>query len=134
MTRKNGLLNLILSLTLSFGMAQSSAAQTAKYNRAGDLVSITNLLPDVSGCEAPKVFTGKIIKADSFDSNNVVGFEFLLRLAAGKAEKLQAAISLDEGALIVDFENLMQKNRQLRIKARRCGSGGFWTAEEIKRL
>ena len=122
------------SLGLLLGLAQFIPAQTAKYNDAGDLIRITRLLHETTGCEPPKTFTGKITKVESFESDNAVGYEFSLRLGTGKTQKLQASITLDEGAVVVDFENLMQKNRQLRVKARQCGSDSFWTVEEIKRL
>lgn len=127
---------LILSFAFLPGAAQITDAQTktVKYNNAGDLIWISNLLPDATGCESSKTFAGKIVKVESFNSDNAVGYEFALRLVNNKQQKFQASISLDDGAVVVDFENLLQRNRRISVKARMCGSGGFWTAEEIRRL
>jgi hypothetical protein len=133
---KNTMLKMAASFTIFLGLATICFAQTEtnKYDDASDLIWAGNLLPDATGCEAAKVFIGKIVSVESFESENAVGYEFSLKLANGKQQKLQASISLDEGAFLVDFENLLQKNRRISVKARMCGSGGAWTAEEIKRL
>lgn len=115
-------------------MAVTTPAQSSKFDRSGNLTWIGKLLDDKTGCEASRLFTGKITKAEVFPGDSAYGFEFTLRPASGKPQKFIASLSLDEGALLVDLEEMLQPNRRLKIKARQCGSGGFWTAEEIWRL
>lgn len=112
----------------------TTPAQSVKYDRTGNLTWISNLLEDKTGCEASRLFTGKITKAEVFPGDSAYGFEFTLRAASGKPQKFIASLSRDEGALLADFEEMLQPNRRLKVKARQCGSGGFWTAEDIWRL
>jgi hypothetical protein len=117
-----------------FTISNVSHGQTAKYDRGGNLTFIGDLLPDTTGCEASKSLTGKITKVESFPGDGADGWEFVLAPIRGRPQKFQASLSHDEGAVLADLDELLQRGRRLRVKARQCGSGGFWTVEEIKRL
>ncbi len=80
------------------------------------------------------MFAGTISKVESFPGDNADGYQFILKLPNGKQQKIQASISHDEGALLADFDEMLERNRRVKVKARQCGNGGFWTAEEIRRL
>lgn len=124
----------VITFALLFVATLSIAAQDAKYNNNGDLTYISGLLSDTTGCEASKLFSGTITKMEPLRGDNADSFEFTLKPAAGKTVKLVATISLDEGAVIVDLENMLQPKRRVKVKARQCGSGGFWTVEEIRKI
>ena len=117
-----------------FAGAATTSAQTAKYDQAGNLTFITGLLSDTAGCEASVSFTGKITKVDSFPSDAADGWQFVLAIVRSKPVKFEASLSHDEGAVLADFDEMLQTGRRLKVKARRCGSGGYWTVEEIWRL
>lgn len=108
-------------------------AQTTKYDRGGNLSQISGLLTDTTGCEASKVFTGFISKISQADSDAAAGYEITLKLRNRKLQRFIASVPSSEGGLVEDFADLMVKGGRLSVKARQCGSGGFWTAETIWR-
>lgn len=124
----------IIAAACLFLFAGIVSAQTANYDRAGNLTFISALLTDITGCEPSRSFTGKITKVESFPSDEADGWEFVLAPVRGRPQKFQASLSYDEGALLADFDEMLQRGRRLQVKARQCGSGSFWTVEEVKRL
>ena len=125
---------LIVGFVLVFGFVASIGAQSAKYNAAGDLTYIGDLLADATGCEPSRVFSGKISKVEEFAGDSSDGWEFVLAIAKGRPMRLQASLSHDDGAVLADFDDLIQVGRRLKVSARQCGSGGHWTAVQIWRL
>lgn len=119
----------ILTLTI----VGVSHGQTAKYDRAGGLNFLSGLLTETTGCAPSKSFTGKITKVESFPGDNSDGWEFTLAPTRGRAQKFQASLTHNEGGLLADFDEMLSKGRRVKVKARQCGSGGFWTAEEVSR-
>lgn len=123
-----------LLFALVLAAAVSVSGQTTKYNRNGDLLVMSGLIADATGCEPSQTLTGTILKIMSADTDNAVGYDLVVKLTSGKQQKLQASVTKDAGAALVDFEALMVKGRRVGIKARRCGSGGYLTVDEVKRL
>lgn len=157
--KKHNNLFLMIALIFLLGLTQSILAQNAKYDNKGEIVSLRNLLPDKTGCEASRTFTGEISKIESFQKDDVLSYQFTLEMKSGKNEKFIAMISIGEisrdatpddtikpvakdkisrGGVpddtIKPVNRLFQKNQKLQIKARACGNGGHLTAEEINRL
>ena len=119
----------------AFLICQETPAQTTKYNGRGDLLVMGGLIEDTTGCEPARSFSGTIAKiATVADTDAVVGYEIVLKLAGNKQLKFSASVAKDAGAVLVDFDRLMTRNRRVGIKARACGSGGFMTVDEVRRL
>lgn len=126
--------NLLSVFGLVFLCLVSAHAQTTKYDRGGNLSFIGGLLTDATGCEPSRTFSGSIAKISNADSDEATGYDFTLKLATGKPQRFNTAVPSSNGELVIDFAELMVKGRKLSVKARECGSGGFWTVEEIRRL
>jgi len=126
-------LSIILLSITALAVSVSAQSQSVKYNNAGDLTWIGALLPDTTGCEPSKTFIGKVTAVRSDNGENSVAYELTL-LTGSKKQKFQTSFSLDEGATIPDFENMIARGHRLKLKARQCGSGGFWTVEDVWRM
>ena len=119
----------ILSANLVF--AQGNAY--AKFDSKGATIGLYNLLADPTGCENSQAFTGTITKVDYEVGESAYSYSFTLAAAGGKRLNINLIVE-DDDILQPDVEDLITKNRRVRVRARQCGSGGLWTAEEIKRL
>ena len=115
-------------------MVVSVSGQSTKYDTAGNLTFIDRLLGDPTGCEPARSFTGRVSKVESFPGDNADAWEFVLAIPRSKAQKFQVSLSLDAGAVVVDLDELLQPGRRIRVTARQCGSGGFWTVDAIGRV
>ena len=124
----------MVTICLLVGASVVITAQTAKYNAGGELIWITNLLTDPTGCEPSQSVTGKISKVESFPGDHADGWEFVLAIPRSKPRKFQASLSHDEGAVLADFDELLQAGRRVMVSARQCGSGGYWTVESVRRM
>jgi hypothetical protein len=121
-------------ILLSLTATAAAQKETAKFNNNGDLIRISGLLEDKTGCEPSRTVIGRITKMTPLRGDNADSFEFSLKPAAGSILRVVATISHDAGAVLVDLENLLQPNRRVKVKARACGSSAIRTVEEITRL
>lgn len=122
----------LLAWIFSATEAYSQSNAYAKFDRTGATVGLYNLLSDATGCEASRTFSGTITKVNYDVGDGTYSYTFTLN-SAGKRLSISLVVSDDE-ILQPDVEDLITKNRRVRVRARQCGSGGFWTAEEIRRL
>lgn len=126
------ILFLIITVVLIGSLRTCDAVgQTTKYDRGGNLNSISGLLTDATGCESSKSFTGTVSNISNADSKAATGYEFTLRLAGNKQQRLYASVPNADGQLVIEFADLMVKGQRLVVRARACGSGGIWTAESM---
>lgn len=125
---------ILTMLLLCLTATAAAQKETAKFNTNGDLIRITGLLEDTTGCEPSRTLTGRITKVSPLRGDNADSFDFMVKPATGGALRFVATISQDAGAILVDLENLLQPNRRVRVKARACGSSAIRTVEEITRL
>jgi hypothetical protein len=119
----------ILSFSAFDEYAQSPAY--AKFDSKSSTIGLYNLLPDTTACEASRVFSGtiKILRREPGTSAHRYSFT----LSTTPRLAINVIIQADE-ILQADADDLIANSRRVRVRARPCGSGGIWTAEEIKRL
>jgi len=129
-----------LSFCMLSGFAQNISAQTKiEFAGNGDTVLISNLLKDSKSvygptkCGASQTYTGKITEIINIDSDIQTGFEFTLKLVNGKQQKLKAGFTWSKKIKFDDVDNLLRRNRNISVKAHRCGDSGY-LVEEIKKL
>lgn len=129
-----------LSFCMLLGFTESIFAQAnIEFARNGNTIRISNLLKDsksvygATKCGTSLTFSGKITEIINIDSDTQSGFEFTLKHANGKPQKLKAGFTWSEEVKFNDVDNLLRRNRNISIKVRHCGDSGY-LAEEIKRL
>jgi hypothetical protein len=129
--RGSGLFLVFFSIWLSSkaGFAQSPAY--AKFDSRNATIGLYHLLPDTTGCERSRLFSGKVKTVSREVSNSIYTYSFTL--SSNPKLQIHFIIAADEIPQ-KDVDDLVAKNRRLQVRARACGSGGIWTAEEIKRL
>ncbi len=84
-------------------------------------------------CGASRTFTGKITEVINIDSDIQSSFEFTLRPANGRQQKLRAGFTWSKKVKFDDVDNLLQRDKKVSVIAYRCGDSGY-LAGEIKRL
>jgi hypothetical protein len=120
-----------LSFCLVLVLFQSALAQTrTEFAGNGKLLRISNLLGSsktvygAEQCGNGQFFAGTITEVINIDSDIRSGFEFTLKLARGKRQKLKAG---------KDIDNLLKRGNRVSVKAFYCGDNGYLVGE-IKRL
>jgi hypothetical protein len=120
---------IILVFSASAGYGQSPAY--AKFDASSATIGLYNLLPDATGCEASRRFSGTIKSVSRELSHSVYAYRFTLT----SNPRVQFTFGVTEREILpAAVGDLIAKNRRVEVRARLCGSGGIWTAEEIKRL
>ena len=122
-----GLLWLIIAAT---PVAAQSAY--AKFDSKGRTIGLYNLLADTTGCQPSQIFSGVIGKVTYDVRQPVYTYTFVLN-AKPKRVTLNL-IANDDEILQPDVEDIILKNARVRVRARQCGSGAIWSAEEVRRL
>lgn len=125
------IVSFICFFSANFVYSQSNSY--AKFDAKGATIGLYNLLSDATGCEKSRAFSGTITKVSYDVGDSVYSYSFTLNASGGKRLNLNLVVSDDE-ILQPDVEDIINKNSRVRVRARQCGSGGFWTAEEIRRL
>ena len=125
--------NNIFCLAIVLFCAGLVQAQVGQFDANGDLVRISNLKKyrDAPNCGAKRTFVGVIIEVINYDSDNESGFEFVLKLASGKKQKIIGFFTWGGRVKFDDVNRLLQNQRRLSVVARRCGD---YFAEDIRRL
>lgn len=118
-------------LSTAIVLAQGNAY--AKFNSGGETIGLYNLLSDPTGCESSRLLSGSITKVSYEIGASSYSYSFTLNPGGGKRFSINLIVT-DEEILQPDVEDIITKNRRVRVRARQCGSGGIWTAEEIRRL
>ena len=123
--------------TVSFLLITAAApvfAQSAyaKFDSKGRTIGLYNLLADTTGCEPSQVFSGVIGKVTYDVRQSTYTYTFVLN-AKPKRVTLNL-IATDDEILQPDVEDIILKNVRVRVRARQCGSGAIWSAEEVRRL
>jgi hypothetical protein len=127
----NSLLLSALFLLVSAKAIYPQSPVYAKFDSKSSTIGLYNLLPDTTGCEGSRVFSGKIskVRREAVDSLNAYNFTL------DTSPRLQFHFGISTAEIPQkDVDGLIAKNRRVRVRARLCGSAGIWTAEEIKRL
>jgi hypothetical protein len=131
MPRYRYLCLLFFSLCISSNAVYAQSPAYAKFDSNSSTIGLYNLLADTTGCETSRVFSGTIKKV----SREVEGSASTYSFTVDSNPKLQLHfIVLADEIPQKAVEDLVAKNRRVRVRARACGSGGIWTAEEIRRL
>lgn len=125
---------LFFATVISLAISSAAMGQTTKFNRSGDLISIGGMLTSSTDCEPSRTFTGRITKMEPIRGENSDTFEFTLKPTIGGTMIVLATIPHDQGAIVVDLENMLQPKRRVKVKARQCGSGGYWSPQQIWRI
>ena len=120
---------MILGFSTNAGYRQSPAY--AKFDSKSSTIGLYNLLPDTTGCERSRVFSGAIKKVSREIDQSAYTYSFTLH--TNPKLQINFIVVADE-ILRTDIDDLIAKNRRVQVRARPCGSGGIWTAEEIKRI
>ena len=120
---------LLLALAAAPVFSQRSYA---KFDSKGRTIGLYNLLADTTGCEPSQVFSGVIGKVTYEIRQPAYTYTFVLN-AKPKRVTLNLTTTDDE-ILQPDVEDIILKNVRVRVRARQCGSGAIWTAEEVRRL
>ena len=128
---KKFLLVFALSLAAS-SPAYSQSNSYAKFDANGRTIGLYNLLATTTGCESGRVFNGVISKVTYEVNDHTYAYTFALT-TRGKSLSINLILSDDE-VLQPDVEDIIRKNIRVRVRARQCGNGGIWTAEEVRRL
>jgi hypothetical protein len=113
-------------------LVQSQSNAYAKFDSKGSTIGLYNLLPDATGCEDSRIISGAITKVSHDIGDSSYSYTFVLN-SGGKRSTINLIIS-DGEILQPAVEDILTKNRRVHVRARQCGSGGFWTAEEIRRV
>jgi hypothetical protein len=104
----------------------------AKFDSKGRTIGLYNLLADTTACEPSTVFSGVIGKVTYDVRQPTYIYTFVLN-AKPKRVTLNL-IATDGDILQPDVEDIILKNARVRVRARQCGSGAIWSAEEVRRL
>lgn len=122
---------ILLSWIFSASFTYSQGNAYAKFDAKGATIGLYNLLPDATGCEKSVALSGTIQKVGYEIGDSVYSYTFTLN--TNPKRQINFTVSDDE-ILQPDVEDIIRKNVRVRVQARQCGSAGFWSVEEVKRL
>lgn len=128
---KKFLIGVILLLAAPSAVYSQSNSY-AKFDSRGRTIGLYNLLATTTGCENSRVFNGVIAKVTYEVNHHTYAYTF--KLNAGGRNLIINLVLSDDEVLQPDVEDIIRKGVRVRVAARQCGSGGVWTAEEIRRL
>jgi hypothetical protein len=120
----------VFLLAVNAKAVYSQSPAYAKFDSKGSTIGLYNPLPDTTGCEASRTFSGRITRGRREAGDSLKAYN--PTLDTGPRRQFHFGIAAEIS--LAEVEDLIAKNRQVQVRGGLCGSAGIWTAEEIKRL
>lgn len=130
-TMKQGaLFKLVLIWLFAAAAVPAQTRPYAKFGPSGETIGLFNLLKDTSGCEKWQSFTGRIVSVHVVLRRKDAEYQFTVR---SNPTTFNFGFKLEKDEIpFRDVENLLGKNRTIKIRACRNGNRD-WAVEEVVR-